>query len=58
MSEKDKELLTEMSDTLSRLSRENQKYVLGIAEGMAIERENKMESAKKHKESIPQKEGD
>jgi len=58
MSEKDKELLTEMSDTLSRLSRENQKYVLGIAEGMAIERENNMESAKKHKESIPQKEGD
>jgi len=49
MSEKEKELLKKMSDNLSKLDKENQKYVLGIAEGMAIAREDE-KSGKEEKE--------
>lgn len=36
MSEKEKNLIRRLSDTLPKLNRENQKYVLGIVEGMAM----------------------
>lgn len=36
MSDKEKSIITRLSDTFPKLDRENQKYVLGIAEGMAM----------------------
>lgn len=40
MSEKEKNLIRRLSDTFPKLNRENQKYVLGIAEGMAMLRDD------------------
>lgn len=36
MSEREKSIIKQLSDTFQNLDRENQKYVLGIAEGMAM----------------------
>lgn len=46
MSEKEKSIIKRLSDTFPKLDRENQKYVLGIAEGMAM-MVNKAEEGKK-----------
>lgn len=52
MSEKEKSIIRKLSDTIPKLDREKQNYVLGIAEGMAIakevadsEKENKLQEA-------------
>lgn len=41
MSEKEKSIIKELSLTMSLLKPEKQYYVLGIAEGMAISKEEK-----------------
>ena len=43
MSEKEKDILEKFSDTFPKLDKENQNYLLGIAEGMAIVRESQKE---------------
>lgn len=40
MSEKEKEIIKKLSDTVPKLDKEKQNYILGVAEGMAIAREN------------------
>lgn len=40
MSEREKEIIKKLSSTLPRLSKDKQNYILGVAEGMAIAREN------------------
>lgn len=39
MSEKEKELINNISKTVSKLDREKQNYILGVAEGIAIAKE-------------------
>lgn len=39
MSEKEKNIIRRLSDTIPKLDREKQNYVLGIAEGMVIAKE-------------------
>lgn len=39
MSDREKNILEKLSATIPKLDRENQKYILGIAEGMALLRE-------------------
>lgn len=39
MSEKEKEIMKKLSDTVPKLDKEKQNYLLGVAEGMAIARE-------------------
>lgn len=46
MSEREKSIIKQLSDTFPKLDRENQKYVLGIAEGMAM-MANKSEEGRK-----------
>ena len=36
MSEKNKEALTRLTETVSQLDKENFNYILGVADGMAI----------------------
>ena len=45
MSEREKEILKKLSDTVPKLDSDKQQYILGVAEGMAImrEAENKTE---------------
>lgn len=40
MSEKEKDIGRKLSENFSKLERENQKYILGIAEGMAMVKES------------------
>ncbi len=40
MNEKEKSLIAKISEYLHKLSKEDQKYVLGIAEGMAFMKED------------------
>lgn len=40
MSEKDKDILKRFSNVVPKLEKENQKYILGIAEGMVIAKES------------------
>lgn len=40
MSEKEKEIAKKLAKTLPKLDKEKQNYLLGVAEGMAIAREN------------------
>lgn len=40
MSEKEKDIIRRISDTVPKLDREKQNYILGVAEGMAIAKEN------------------
>lgn len=46
MSEKEKELIKKLSDTVPKLDRDKQNYILGVAEGMAIAREHSTEEEK------------
>lgn len=39
MSEKEKDLIKKLSDTVPKLDKEKQNYLLGVAEGMAIAKE-------------------
>lgn len=43
MSEKEKKILEQLTQTVPKLEPEKQQYILGVAEGMAIMREDKME---------------
>ena len=36
MSEKEKDIIKKLSDVILNLDKENQNYILGVAEGMAI----------------------
>lgn len=36
MSEKEKEILEKLSETVPKLDKDKQSYILGVAEGMAI----------------------
>lgn len=40
MSEKEKNIIARIVDTIPKLDKDNQSYILGVAEGMAIIREN------------------
>lgn len=40
MSEKEKELIKKLSDTVPKLDKDKQNYILGVAEGMAMVRDN------------------
>ena len=40
MSEKEKNIIRRLSDTVPKLDKEKQNYILGVAEGMAIAKEN------------------
>lgn len=48
MSEKEKEIIKKLSDTIPKLDDSKKNYILGVAEGMAIARE--AERSKKDKE--------
>lgn len=39
MSEKEKEIIKKLSNTVSKLDSDKQNYILGVAEGMIIARE-------------------
>ena len=43
MSEREKEIIKKLSDAIPQLDKEKQNYLLGVAEGMAIAKENKKE---------------
>lgn len=43
MSEKEKNLLEKLSDTIPKLDDNKKNYILGVAEGMAIARESEKE---------------
>lgn len=40
MSEKEKEIIEKLSDTVPKLDKDKQNYILGVAEGMALARES------------------
>lgn len=46
MSEKEKEIIKKLSSTVRKLDKDKQSYVLGVAEGMAIAREDAGEKRK------------
>lgn len=43
MSEREKQIMEKLSDAVPKLDKEKQNYLLGVAEGMAIARENDAE---------------
>lgn len=43
MSEKEKQIIEKLSETVPKLNKEKQNYILGVAEGMAMARESKKE---------------
>ena len=43
MSEKEKEIIKKLSNTVPKLDKDKQNYILGVAEGMAIARGNDSE---------------
>lgn len=47
MSEKEKNIIVRLNDKLSNLDKDEQNYILGVAEGMAIVREKLQESREK-----------
>lgn len=46
MSEKEKEILTRMADAMPKLDKAEQHYILGVAEGMAIAKDEDDKSEK------------
>ena len=40
MSEKEKEIIKKLSDTVTNLEKDKQSYILGVAEGMAIAKQS------------------
>lgn len=47
MSEREKEIVQKLSDTIPKLDKEKQNYLLGVAEGMAIAKETQPATDKK-----------
>lgn len=47
MSEREKEIIQKLSDTIPKLDKEKQNYLLGVAEGMAIAKETQQTADKK-----------
>lgn len=47
MSEKEKNIIKKIASTVPKLSKEKQNYILGIAEGMVIAKEEIADNAKK-----------
>lgn len=43
MSEKEKNILKKLSETVPKLDKEKQNYILGVAEGIALARETEVE---------------
>lgn len=43
MSEKERNIIEKLSDTVPKLSKDNQNYILGVAEGMVIARQTEKE---------------
>lgn len=54
MSAKEKEIIEKLSSAIPKLDKDKQSYILGVAEGMAIAKENAegKEFAKTNKQSI------
>ena len=50
MSEKEKEIIKKLSDTIPKLNKENQTYLLGYAEGMAAARDSQKCNKEKEEE--------
>lgn len=46
MSETEKEIITKLSNTVPKLDKDKQQYILGVVEGMAIARENQQTETK------------
>lgn len=46
MSEREKEIIQKLSDTVPKLDKDKQNYILGVAEGMAMVRETESEQTK------------
>lgn len=44
MSEKEKQIINKLSSTVPKLDKEKQNYILGVAEGMIIAKENESNS--------------
>lgn len=44
MSEKEKSIIRQLSDTVPKLDKEKQNYILGMAEGMAIVKDSIQEN--------------
>ena len=40
MSDKEKNIITRLSESVPKLDRENQQYLIGVAEGMAIAKDS------------------
>ena len=47
MSEKEKDIIRKIALTVPKLSKDKQSYILGVAEGMAIAKEENTDSGKK-----------
>lgn len=47
MSEREKEIIEKLSNTFPKLDKDKQSYILGVAEGMAIARENQQDKEDK-----------
>ena len=41
MSEKEKDIIRKLSDTVPKLDKEKQNYILGVAEGMVIAKDDR-----------------
>lgn len=50
MSEREKEIMDKLSNTVPKLDKEKQNYLLGIAEGMAIVREDARNARTDHEQ--------
>lgn len=50
MSEREREIIKKLSNTFPKLDKDNQNYLLGVAEGMAIARENQQTDKKEESE--------
>ena len=47
MSEKEKDIIRKLSDTVPKLDKEKQNYILGVAEGMVIMKGDKVADSTK-----------
>lgn len=47
MSEKEKDIIRKIAQTVPKLSKDKQSYILGVAEGMAIAKEDVADSGNK-----------
>lgn len=45
MSEKEKEIIKKISETIPKLDKDKQSYILGVAEGMAIAKETNVKES-------------